>query len=201
MPRIRAASIDEHKELTRHALIDAAYSLIAEAGTADIPLGEIALAAGVGRTTFYDYFHDRDDVIAALVERELPGVLSKIIESVETSDAKSQLAALASATVEFVASDPVFGVILHAEVPRLGARAQERIQESHEQLATEMAGLYARGVAEGVFRSIPPFLAGRFIQDTIMSAAKALIDDTSRAEVVTDELEKFLLGGLGQTTR
>ena len=30
--------------------------------------GEIALAAGVGRTTLYDYFTDRDDLIATLVE-------------------------------------------------------------------------------------------------------------------------------------
>ena len=140
-------------------------------------------------------------MIASLVERELPGVLTKIIDSVEPGESATQLAALASATVEFVASDPVFGLILHAEVPRLGGEAQRRIQESHEQLAAEMAGLYSRGVSEGVFRAIPPYLAGRFIQDTIMSAAKALIDDPSRSSVITEELEKFLLGGLGRTDR
>ena len=43
MPRIRAASIDEHKAITREALLDAAKSLIEEAGTAYIPLGEVAL--------------------------------------------------------------------------------------------------------------------------------------------------------------
>ena len=68
MPKIRAASIDEHKELTRRSLLDAAYRVIDEAGSAEVPLGEIALSAGVGRTTFYDYFDDRDDVIASLVE-------------------------------------------------------------------------------------------------------------------------------------
>jgi hypothetical protein len=34
MPRIRAASIGEHKALVRKNLLDAAHSLIAEAGTA-----------------------------------------------------------------------------------------------------------------------------------------------------------------------
>ena len=75
MPRIRAASIDEHKALTKRALLDAAQALIRESGTADLPLGEIAIAAGVGRTTLYDYFDDRDDLIATLVEDELPGVV------------------------------------------------------------------------------------------------------------------------------
>jgi AcrR family transcriptional regulator len=198
VPKIRAASIDEHKELTRRSLLDAAYRVIAEAGSAEVPLGEIALSAGVGRTTFYDYFDDRDDVIASLVEDKLPDVIAELIESVPADlDTKTRLARLASATVEFVATDRVFGVILHQEAGRMGLEAQERIRHSHAQLATELASMYMRGVEEAVFRPMPPYLAGRFIQDTIMSAARALIDDGSRLEEVTDGVEYFLLGGLG----
>ena len=198
MPKIRAASIDEHKELTRRSLLDAAYRVIAEAGSAEVPLGEIALSAGVGRTTFYDYFDDRDDVIASLVEDKLPDVIAELIASVPADlDTKARLARLASATVEFVATDRVFGVILHQEAGRMGLEAQERIRHSHAQLATELASMYMRGVEEAVFRPMPPYLAGRFIQDTIMSAARALIDDGSRLEEVTDGVESFLLSGLG----
>ena len=198
MPKIRAASIDEHKELTRRSLLDAAYRVIAEAGSAEVALGEIALSAGVGRTTFYDYFDDRDDVIASLVEEKLPGVIAELIESVdEHLDTRSRLAGLASTTVEFVATDRVFGVILHQEAGRMGLDAQERIRHSHAQLATELASMYMKGVQEGVFRPMPPYLAGRFIQDTIMSAARALIADGSRLDEVRDGVESFLLGGLG----
>lgn len=198
MPKIRAASIDEHKELTRRSLLDAAYRVIDEAGSAEVPLGEIALSAGVGRTTFYDYFDDRDDVIASLVEEKLPDVIAELIESVpEGLDTTSRLGRLASTTVKFVATDRVFGVILHHEAGRMGLDAQQRISRSHAQLATELASIYLRGVEEGVFRPMPPYLAGRFIQDTIMSAARALIDDGSRVDEVTEGVESFLLGGLG----
>ena len=198
VPKIRAASIDEHKELTRRSLLDAAFDVIAEAGTAEVPLGEIALAAGVGRTTFYDYFDDRDDVIASLVEEKLPDVISELIESVpEDLATTDRLARLASATVEFVATDRVFGVILHREAGRMGQEAQERIRSSHAQLATELASIYMNGVQEGVFREMPPYLAGRLIQDTIMSAARTLIEDDSRRKEVTEGVEAFLLGGLG----
>lgn len=201
MPKIRAASIDEHKELTRRSLLDAAFEVIAEAGTAEVPLSEIALAAGVGRTTFYDYFDDRDDVIASLVEEKLPDVIAELIGSVpEDLDTATRLARLASATVEFVATDKVFGVILHREVGRMGLDAQARIRESHAQLATELASIYMTGVSEGVFRRMPPYLAGRLIQDTIMSVARALIDDDSRRAEVTEGVEAFLLGGLGAPT-
>jgi AcrR family transcriptional regulator len=202
MPRIRAASINEHKELTRRSLLDAAWQVIDEAGTAEVPLAEIALAAGVGRTTFYEYFTDRDDVIASLVEEKLPGVITRLIGAVpEEFDTAARLARLASATVEFVATDRVFGVILHREVGRMSADAQERIRRSHAQLATEMASIYLTGVEEGMFRPIPPYLAGSLIHDTIMSAARVLIDDDSRRQEVTREVELFLLGGLAHGGR
>ena len=198
MPRIRAASIDEHKEQTRRALLEAAHRLIDEAGTAEVPLGEIALGAGVGRTTFYDYFDDRDDVIAALVEEKLPDVVADLIARVPKGLSTSgRLARLASLTVEFVATDRVFGVILHREAGRMGQDAQHRIRHSHSQLATELASIYMTGVEEGVFRPMPGYLAGRLIQDTIMSAARVVIDDDTRLSAVTEGVEAFLLGGLG----
>jgi len=198
MPKIRAASIDEHKELTRRALLDAAHHLIDDAGTAEVPLGEIALLAGVGRTTFYDYFDDRDDVIASLVEEKLPGVIADLIASVPDGlPTTERLARLASTTVEFVATDRVFGVILHREAGRMGLGAQQRIRRSHSELAIEMASIYEKGVAEGVFTEMPDYLAGRLIQDTIMSAARALMDDESRLDEVRAGVGRFLLGGLG----
>lgn len=198
MPRIRAASIDEHKALTRRALLDAAYELIDEAGTAEISLAEVALFAGIGRTTLYDYFADRDDLIAALVEDELPVVINELIDDVdETLPIGEQLAELAAKTVQFVATDRVYGVILHREVGRMGLEAQERIRQSHADLSSTMANLYQRGVRAGLFDVLPAALAGRLIQDTIMSAARVLIDGAADQETVTSSLESFLLKGLG----
>ncbi len=200
MPRIRAATIDQHKAMTRHALLTAAKDLIDEAGTAEISLGEVALAAGVGRTTFYDYFADRDDVIAALVEEELPRVLEEVMGQVPADlPIPERLAALATRTVEFVVNDRVFGVILHREVGKMSKAAQDRIAVSHQDLSLEMAGLYVEGVRRGLFEEMPHQLAGRLIQDTIMSAARVLIDADGSIEpsVVTGHLERFLLSGLG----
>ena len=199
MPRIRAASIDEHKALTRRALLEAAYELIDEAGTAEVSLAEIALSAGIGRTTLYDYFSDRDDLIAALVEEELPVVISELIEEVdETLSIDERLAQLAVKTVEFVATDRVYGVILHREVGRMSLEAQERIRASHSDLSSTMAGLYRSGVEKGIFDPLPPALAGRLIQDTIMSAARVLIDGSSDRSELTEGLRNFLLKGLGR---
>jgi AcrR family transcriptional regulator len=200
MPRIRATSIDEHKALTRSALLESAKELIADAGTAAIPLAEVALAAGVGRTTLYDYFTDRDDLIATMVEDELPGVVDRLIAGSSVIGSPSaRLADLAVRTVEFVVSDPVLGLILHREVGRMGLQAQQRIRAAHANLADAMVGLYFEAVELGEFRSMPPELAGRLIQDTIMSAARTVIssrDPRDSIVTVTNHLRRFLVGGL-----
>lgn len=200
MPRIRANSIDEHKALTRRALLDAARQLIGQAGSVDVSLADVAYAAGVGRTTFYDYFSDREDVVAALVEEELPQVVEDLIASVDSElPIGERLGELASRMVEFVAADPVLGVILHREAGRLGADAQERIATSHSHLAAEMADLYRAGVADGVFRALPPGLAGMLIQDSIMAGARLLIAAGDVVDVgeVTAAVKVFLVLGLG----
>lgn len=201
MPRIRADSIAEHKSLTRRQILDAAQELIAEIGSAEISLGEIATAVGIGRTTLYEYFTDRDDVIASLVEDELPAVVSGLLKSVEGDlPPAERLAQVAERTVEFVATDPVLGLILHREAGRLSAEAQQRIRVAHAELVREVGMVYASGVDDGSLRAMAPDLAGRFIQDTMMSAAKAVIsapDPSERLPEVVAAMRTFLLGGLG----
>lgn len=200
MPRIRADSIAEHKELTRRQILEAAQELIAEIGSADISLGEMASAVGIGRTTLYEYFSDRDDVIASLVEQELPGVVADLLTGVPPGlAAPDHLAEVVERTVRFVATDRVLGLILHREVGRLSASAQQRIRLAHADLVSEVAAVYRHGVEDGTLRAIPADLAGRFIQDVIMSAARAVIaapDPEGRLPELLAATRSFLLGGL-----
>lgn len=199
MPRIRADSIIEHKELTRRAILDSAEALIAELGTAEIPLGHLTSKAGIGRTTFYDYFVDRDDVIASLVEEELPSVIDGLIAGVETESLPHRLVDLVVAMVAFIVDNPVLGVILHREVPRLGLEAQHRIMTAHAELSREIATVYHSGVDDGVLRKLDFELVGRLFQDVIMSAAKTVIaskDPHDRAATVIADIRAFLLRGL-----
>ncbi len=200
MPRIRAENIEAHKAQTRSDIVDAAQVLITEIGSADISLAEVAHEAGIGRTTLYEYFRDKDDLIASLVEDRLPGVIDAVVASVDAgASVEDQLSTLAEATVEFIVSDRVLGLILHRELPRLSTSAQDRIRMSHSDLAGAMVGIYREGVQTGLFRRMAPDIAGRFINEVILAAAKVLIaapDPARRFPEVAAELRAFLLGGL-----
>ncbi|MDH4116370.1 MAG: TetR/AcrR family transcriptional regulator [Acidimicrobiia bacterium] len=198
MPRIRADNIEAHKALTRREILDAAHDLIAEVGSADIALGDVAAEVGIGRTTLYEYFRDKDDLIAAMVEERLPEVVQDLINQSAAGDVKERIRDLAVSTVQFIVDDRVLGLILHRELPRLTQDAQDRIRASHQDLAMHMTGLYMQGVREGRFRAFAPDIAGRFMNDVILSAAKILIvapDPNARLEEVTSSMVEFLFGG------
>jgi AcrR family transcriptional regulator len=201
MPRINAATVGEHRLATRRALFAAAHDLFGRFGYVETRLSDISDHANIGRTTFYDYFTDKEDLLASMVEESLPEVFDGMINEIPRSlSSRDQLSALVVAMVEFVVSDPVFGLVLHRDVPRLSSRAQRRIAASHQSLITEFSRLYREGIDSGEFREMPFDLAGHFILDVVMSGARTLLNSKEpkqRFHQVADETVRFLLGGLG----
>lgn len=201
MPRIKAANIEQHKELIRAQVLEAAESLFGEHGYQDVSLGDVAAAVGVGRTTLYDYFSDKEDLLATLVEETLPPTIDRIVAAVPGHlNSRDRLTALSVGMVEFVATDPTLGIILHREVAKLSEHTQDRVGKAHEGLSSEFVAVYREGVEAGVLKMLPFDLVGRFVQDLIMSAAKSLIDaedPEARREEVTGAMNALLLDGLG----
>ena len=200
MPKIQGASIDEHRRMTRRALLTGAHDLFGRLGYVETTLGDIAAHAGVGRTTFYDYFTDKEDLLACMVEDSLPEVFASLISEIPRSlPSRDQLGALVVSMVEFVVTDPVLGLILHRDVPRLSPEAQRRIGASHQNLITEFARIYREGMVAGELREVPFDLAGHFIFDVAMSGARTLLNSPEpkqRFHEVANETVRFLLDGL-----
>ena len=160
----------------RDAMFDAARDLIAEFGYSEVSHADITAAVGMGRTTFYEHFASKEDLLVAMVNRDLPDVTTEIVEDVDADlPPAERLAQLAMKMVQFVGTDHM-GLILHTEVPRLSPEAQKAISQAHEGLASEFANVYRSGVMSGVFRSYPPRLAGRMIEQIIMTGGKVVMD-------------------------
>ena len=209
MPRIRAASIAEHKVITRALILEMAQELFATWGYEETSFGDIAAAVGIGRTTLYDYFTDKDDLLASLVEETLPPTIRRMVEQVpQDIPPAERLRLLVIRMVEFVALEPTLGLLLHREVPKLSASAQERVASAHQSLAREFIDTYRAGVEAGDLKRLPPGLAGRFLNDMTMSAAQVLIDSENPTEAlptIAEVMADLLFDGLstrpvGQTS-
>ena len=69
VPRITAATVAEHREQRRDALLDAAAQVLRERG--DVTVGAVAARAGISRTAVYEYYNSAADLIADVLVDEL----------------------------------------------------------------------------------------------------------------------------------
>ena len=63
-------------EDTRRAILDTAVELYLSQGTDNTTVSEIIELAGIGRTTFYRYFKDADEVLNQAVIRDFDGLMA-----------------------------------------------------------------------------------------------------------------------------
>lgn len=162
----------------KEQLFEAARMLIGKMGYAELSHADLTFEVGIGRTTFYEHFASKEDLLVQMVVRDLPPLVAEIVDSVDSDMAPdARLWELARGLVEFVGTDHI-GLILHTEVPHLSSEAQARITEAHTGLSLAFASTYRQGVEEGIFRIVPPRLAGRMMEQMIMTGGEAVMRST-----------------------
>jgi AcrR family transcriptional regulator len=115
VPRGYAAPVPERpplrqrkRERAREQIVEAAFALFAERGFADVTVADIAERAEVGRTTFFRYFGDKQEVAFSQERRVFEGVVERHRELPPVTDlagAVAQLRAVAVALCEELTAD------------------------------------------------------------------------------------------------
>lgn len=184
---------------TRDQLFDAAARLFREIGYAETSHADISAESDIGRTTFYEHFSSKEDLLVQLVQRDLPALIDEILSEIKPGlPPDIRLRELTVRFVEFVGIDHL-GLILHTEVPRLSVEAQRAIAGSHQALSAEVMDIYRAGVADGVFVELPRAVVGRLIQETMMAGGRAVMDlpePKQHVHEIADATAAFLVNGL-----
>lgn len=186
-------------DATKGQLFDAAAHLFREYGYAETSHADIAAEADIGRTTFYEHFASKEDLLVQLVQRDLPVLIDEILADIKPGlPPDIRLKELTIRFVEFVGIDHL-GLILHTEVPRLTVEAQRSIAGSHQALSNEVMDIYRTGVANGVFVALPGPVVGRLIQETMMAGGRTVMDlpePKQHVHEIADATAGFLVNGL-----
>ena len=66
MPRISAPTVAEHRAAQRAALLRAGEAVLLEANVAGVTPRSVCERAGLARSSFYDYFASKDDLLVAI---------------------------------------------------------------------------------------------------------------------------------------
>lgn len=86
MPRIKAATVAEHRQRQRRAVLDAARDLLAETGRAP-SLAEVAERAGLARSSLYEYVSSREGLLEAVVADIFPSWTERVRAAIAAAPA------------------------------------------------------------------------------------------------------------------
>lgn len=133
MPRITAPTVAQHRAARERALLDAAHELLTETGEAP-SLSRVAERAGLGRTTMYQYFASRQELLRAMVRDVFPRWTARISDAMDRAPTEAdRLMAYAVANVSLVAEGAhAVGSALAALAP--GEELDEQAARMHREV-------------------------------------------------------------------
>lgn len=150
---------------TTDDILSAAGKLFGELGVAATTMSRLATEVGLGQSSLYYYFRNREEVLAALVARAnvVPLALADEVVAAPVS-VPAKLHRFVRGDVEALCALP-FDI---NEVHRAAARDRERFAtywDERTRLERRLAGLVRRGIADGDLRQVD----SRLTASTIMA--------------------------------
>jgi AcrR family transcriptional regulator len=164
-PRRRRADAERNVA----AIVAAARDLLCR-GT--LPsMGEVAVAAGVGRVTLYAHFASREALLDAVV-RQVMAETDEALTALHLDDAPSQVALDRLVRTSWQILDR-HRTVRSVALTELGPEA---LREQHDRVAHHVERLIARGQADGVFRADLP---GPWLVAVFYATVHAAADEVS----------------------
>lgn len=92
MPKIIGSTLAEHREQVRSRLFTALEELMDSSGFDALTMSDIAAHAGVGRTSVYNHFADKESLLLGYIEHETGAFLADLREALaDVSDPEERL--------------------------------------------------------------------------------------------------------------
>jgi TetR/AcrR family transcriptional regulator len=155
-------------EQTQAAILDAATAEFSREGLAGARTDTIARAARVNKALLYYYFHDKESLYAAVLDRVFTGLAARINAALERPlPPRERLLAYVAAHFDYIAETPEYPRLVSREMMRArfgekGAtgpahRNVKRLVSTYFQpVFRRVSGLIQEGIESGDFRPVDP---------------------------------------------
>lgn len=141
MPRIDAASIEEHVQAQTARILDAATRLFQERGYRKTDMDEIAQAVGLARNSLYRYYRNKDFILLACVERDMGAFVARMrgLDSLH-ADPADRIGAWLDMQMDMATSPAHATLDMMAEIRTHAPELRKRLMELHDAPAAVLEG-------------------------------------------------------------
>ncbi|HSB65128.1 MAG TPA: TetR/AcrR family transcriptional regulator [Anaerolineales bacterium] len=185
-------------ELTRrrYEISRAAIQLFLQKGFTETSMREIAAAAKTGKSTLYDYFKTKDEVLLSVIEDMILGATSEAQSVIEQPlPAIERLRQVMMKHIEYLAAQKEVYLKLSFEVQRLSYESQQRIQMHRHAYQDLVRKLIDEGIAEGTIRKVDSLVAARTLI-TALTPAVYTSRPSGTPEHMLNEIFDIILKGI-----
>ncbi len=190
---------EDDQNLRRHEVFNASVSLFLEKGFQETTMQEIARAARMGKSTLYDYFKTKDEVLVSFVEDAIFD-LAERAKQIAGQDlpAAEKLRQVLRAHLAYLIENREFYTRLTFEVQRLGLESQRRIQIQRHAYQDLICRLIEDAIREGTFRPVNPLLAARAILGLVTPVVYTNRPTGTPEQMMDEALDIFYRGVIKQ---
>lgn len=141
MPKITAPTVAEHRVAQERALISAAVAIISENGVGGISPRAVCERAGLSRSSFYEYFPSKDDLLAAIAIQAFDDWAAELEAAMAAAaPGRPRLHAYVEATIRMTA-DGKHTLATGLQQTDLSPKSLEAIMAMHDALTTPLRTL------------------------------------------------------------
>jgi TetR/AcrR family transcriptional regulator, cholesterol catabolism regulator len=186
---------EEEMAQRRKEIFSAAVHLFVRNGFNETSMREIAEAAGLGKSTLYDYYKNKDEILLSYFEDEIQNITRRAMEiKQQDHPAIQKLRLVMQAQLEYLLANKATYMRLTAEAQRLSLDSQVRLQASRHAYQDLICNLIKAGIEEGDFRPVDPFLSMRIILATLAPVVFTTRPTASPQEMLDTSLDIILNG-------
>ena len=198
MPKISAATLQEHRAETIDKLLDSWGDLVMAKGFDAVTLADVAAQVGLARTAIYNYFPDREALLFAWTDREV----RRTLETLEKDLAKAKT------------FSEKLGVFIRSQLVEFGRRhlppgkevvqfmrpeTYGRFMDHIEPLEKVLRDIISQGVESKEFSRVDPANAVPMVMACIGSERVPLATGVVDVDEATKRVSEFVLRALGGT--
>ena len=155
---------EEEQERRRHEIFHQVVPIFVKKGFQETSMQEIANAAGLGKSTLYDYFQTKDEILVYFFEDQWNDVIEEAQKiAVQNCSADVRLRKITEAYLESLQANKSLFLKLSVESQRLKLESQRQIQDRRHAYQDMVRALIEEGIREGVFRQVNSLLAARLL--------------------------------------
>jgi AcrR family transcriptional regulator len=186
---------EEEQERRRKEIFDASAHLFLENGFHETTMREIADAAGIGKSTLYDYFGSKDDIMISYFENELLQITDRAQEIMKQEQSVvEKLRKIMQMHLEYLVDNKNFYLKLTVEAQRLSIQSQQRIQTRRHAYQDMLRNLIEEGIRLGELRPVNALLAARSIFTLLSTAVFTSRPTGTPEEMLEDAMVIFFEG-------